>query len=167
MPFFSCRIISGQPSDRKSEGKNFDLLTATLESISSWRLFVFESLTSSISVGSVYSGSEGKDTSFKVFKLLSPLKKTVMVFQCMFVTWLSKSRRQSQKETSLPIDSVSRKNGKVFTFTGIPWRNFALKCLQSFWLHLRKKYKKTLIDLHLSFLGVNVSYLFCLFCSDS
>lgn len=41
---------------------------ATLESISSGRLFVFKTSISSISVGSVYSGSEGKDTSFKVFK---------------------------------------------------------------------------------------------------
>ena len=88
-----------------------------------------------------------------------------MVFQCMFVKLLSKSPRE--KETSLPIDSVSRKNGKVFTFRGIPWRNFALKCLQSLWLHLREKYKKTLIDLHLSIFWVNVSNLFCLFWSDS
>ena len=92
-------------------------------------------------------------------KLLLLLKKTVMVFQCMFVKWLSKSRRQSQKETSLPIDSVSRKNGKVFTFTGIPWRNFALKCLQSFWLHLRENIKKALIDLYLSFLGQCIQFI--------
>lgn len=80
----------------------FYRLTATLESISSGRLFVFETFISSISVGSAYSGSEGKDTSLKVFKLLLLLKKTVMhVFQCKFVKLLSKSRRQSQKGTSL------------------------------------------------------------------
>ena len=32
---------------------------------------------------------------------------------------------------------------------------------------MREKYKKTLIDLHLCFLRVNVSNIFCLFCSDS
>ena len=50
-------------------------MTATLESISSWRLFVFESLISSISVGSVYSGSEGKNTSFEVFKAVIAVEK--------------------------------------------------------------------------------------------
>ena len=50
-------------------------MTATLESISSWRLFGFESLISSISVGSVYSGSEGKNTSFKVFKAVIAVEK--------------------------------------------------------------------------------------------
>ena len=86
MPFFflvELSVANRAIGSRKV--RIFYRLTATLESISSGRLFVFETSISSISVGSVYSGSEGKDTSFKVFKLLLPLKKTGMVFQCKFV----------------------------------------------------------------------------------